>query len=359
MNEYQDVNFTCPQCAKPIVIDAKGKGFIITCPDCQAQLIVPDQSGGQASVYVKPVKQESTTEGRGFSPEIAGDLEFQDTAGGSGIRENEKKVTALIAHIFSQYVPNVDLSPEAQYVLTYIKTLYTPHTKQQHLLGAEKRFGPDYRHQHNEEMLDFLLYFIESCLQSHKITKLEIDELLELRVLLDIRDGELYQKRREKIRRLLEMQIDWMEEAYDIDRSEQLYLVDLQRIFDLSYDQLLELSQPHVAEILDNLYLQITIAYRDDIRSQMDQLIRVFYMSNYRPFEHKKEGANEVAGRMIPQSVKDSVWRRDNGRCAVCGSQQNLEFDHIIPFSLGGSNTYRNIQLLCETCNRTKGSRIG
>ncbi|WP_086003387.1 HNH endonuclease [Pedobacter agri] len=61
----------------------------------------------------------------------------------------------------------------------------------------------------------------------------------------------------------------------------------------------------------------------------------------------------------IPQAVKDMVWNRDGGRCVICASKEKLEFDHIIPFSKGGSNTYRNIQLLCEGCNRTKSARIG
>ncbi|MDR0229584.1 MAG: HNH endonuclease [Flavobacteriaceae bacterium] len=45
--------------------------------------------------------------------------------------------------------------------------------------------------------------------------------------------------------------------------------------------------------------------------------------------------------------------------CVQCGSNYKLEFDHIIPFSEGGANTYRNIQLLCENCNRTKSNKIG
>lgn len=61
----------------------------------------------------------------------------------------------------------------------------------------------------------------------------------------------------------------------------------------------------------------------------------------------------------IPQHVQDTVWRRDGGRCVKCGSQENLEFDHIIPLSKGGSNTVRNIQLLCQKCNREKSNKIG
>jgi 5-methylcytosine-specific restriction endonuclease McrA len=60
----------------------------------------------------------------------------------------------------------------------------------------------------------------------------------------------------------------------------------------------------------------------------------------------------------IPESVRTYVWRRDEGKCVICGSQDRLEFDHIIPVIKGGGNTARNIQLLCEQCNRTKKDRI-
>lgn len=68
---------------------------------------------------------------------------------------------------------------------------------------------------------------------------------------------------------------------------------------------------------------------------------------------------NDARSRRIPQEVKDRVWNRDGGKCVECGSNQNLEFDHIIPFSKGGANTYRNLQLLCESCNRSKSASIG
>lgn len=71
-------------------------------------------------------------------------------------------------------------------------------------------------------------------------------------------------------------------------------------------------------------------------------------------------GSRAADGRTaIPKDVQREVWRRDKGRCVECGSQEKLEFDHIIPHSRGGSNTTRNIQLLCEKCNRKKQNRIG
>jgi HNH endonuclease len=64
------------------------------------------------------------------------------------------------------------------------------------------------------------------------------------------------------------------------------------------------------------------------------------------------------AREIIPKEVRDDVWRRDQGRCVQCGSRERLEFDHIIPVAKGGGNTARNLQLLCETCNRTKSDSI-
>jgi Holliday junction DNA helicase RuvB len=60
----------------------------------------------------------------------------------------------------------------------------------------------------------------------------------------------------------------------------------------------------------------------------------------------------------IPSAVRREVWRRDGGKCARCGSRKNLEYDHIIPVSKGGSNTARNIELLCEEHNRAKSDLI-
>lgn len=60
----------------------------------------------------------------------------------------------------------------------------------------------------------------------------------------------------------------------------------------------------------------------------------------------------------ISSNVKREVWRRDQGHCARCGSRENLEYDHIVPVSKGGSNTARNIELLCQECNRKKSDKI-
>lgn len=56
--------------------------------------------------------------------------------------------------------------------------------------------------------------------------------------------------------------------------------------------------------------------------------------------------------------LRRQVWVRDGGKCRHCGSTDDLEFDHIIPYSKGGATTLDNLQLLCLPCNRRKGARI-
>ena len=55
------------------------------------------------------------------------------------------------------------------------------------------------------------------------------------------------------------------------------------------------------------------------------------------------------------------VVRRDNHVCQTCHQyvpDDQIEFDHIIPFSKGGPTTTANLRLLCRTCNRKKSSSL-
>jgi HNH endonuclease len=63
--------------------------------------------------------------------------------------------------------------------------------------------------------------------------------------------------------------------------------------------------------------------------------------------------------RLIPTPLKLEVWKRDKGICVKCGSNNNLHFDHIIPYAKGGSSLVAaNIQLLCARHNLEKSDNI-
>ena len=62
--------------------------------------------------------------------------------------------------------------------------------------------------------------------------------------------------------------------------------------------------------------------------------------------------------RTIPQDVKIAVAVRDEGLCQHCGTSAGpMQYDHVIPYSMGGDNSVDNIQLLCRGCNRAKSNR--
>ncbi|QDV59457.1 HNH endonuclease [Rosistilla oblonga] len=62
--------------------------------------------------------------------------------------------------------------------------------------------------------------------------------------------------------------------------------------------------------------------------------------------------------RHIPRDVRQRVWQLYGGQCADCGARDYLEFDHIVPVAKGGSNSDKNVQLLCRKCNQKKSDKI-
>jgi len=66
-------------------------------------------------------------------------------------------------------------------------------------------------------------------------------------------------------------------------------------------------------------------------------------------------------GRHIPRKMMIRIVRRDNYTCQECGKHlkdDEIEFDHIIPISKGGSSEEHNIRLVCYDCNRRKSNRV-
>lgn len=54
----------------------------------------------------------------------------------------------------------------------------------------------------------------------------------------------------------------------------------------------------------------------------------------------------------IPPQVKSIVWRRDFGKCVICGSHYGGPHCHFIRRSQGGLGIEENIWTGCEKCHR-------
>lgn len=73
----------------------------------------------------------------------------------------------------------------------------------------------------------------------------------------------------------------------------------------------------------------------------------------------RQESTQVIRTRLIPTKVKKVVWQRDGGKCVLCGSSENLHFDHDLPFSKGGTSVDpKNVKILCAKHNLSKSNKI-
>jgi hypothetical protein len=71
------------------------------------------------------------------------------------------------------------------------------------------------------------------------------------------------------------------------------------------------------------------------------------------------QATDSKRSRVIPAHVKLEVFKRDRGKCVECGSSDELHFDHILPYSKGGTSLKaNNVQLLCARHNLQKSDKI-
>ncbi len=106
-----------------------------------------------------------------------------------------------------------------------------------------------------------------------------------------------------------------------------------------------------------NGVFRLVDAWLESINSREVFKFRLEMADGNIPDDHQASDIDHT--RLIPATVKLHVWRRDRGRCTKCGSQDNLHFDHILPYSKGGSSLVsENIQILCARHNLEKRDRI-
>ena len=69
---------------------------------------------------------------------------------------------------------------------------------------------------------------------------------------------------------------------------------------------------------------------------------------------------NKLNIRTFSDSIKLKVYTAQNGICKKCGKKcvsiEEMEADHIVPWSKGGHTVLENCQMLCKNCNRTKSN---
>jgi 5-methylcytosine-specific restriction endonuclease McrA len=147
------------------------------------------------------------------------------------------------------------------------------------------------------------------------------------------------------------------------------------RVFDRRWekpklDRLLATQQETPAEVLQHGKRTLW-CFRDRFYWDDDGLaaedVKALVLQRERRAQQKLQSARTMmradeAGRPtrspIPTELRRAVFERDGGRCVECGSNFNLQYDHVLPVALGGATTVENLQLLCADCNRRKSDSI-
>ena len=52
------------------------------------------------------------------------------------------------------------------------------------------------------------------------------------------------------------------------------------------------------------------------------------------------------------------ILEKCNYKCLACGTYEDLTIDHVVPVLLGGKTEISNSQVLCRSCNASKGTKI-
>lgn len=77
------------------------------------------------------------------------------------------------------------------------------------------------------------------------------------------------------------------------------------------------------------------------------------------PFTETKKLRN--INRNISREVLLKVYSRDKQICQICNitiPYDEIEYDHIIPWSKGGGSNESNIRLVCSSCNKKRGNQF-
>lgn len=100
------------------------------------------------------------------------------------------------------------------------------------------------------DLLDLLMRYIRLALKDHHVTEEERKNVERLKKLFKIREGDLFNEKRDEIREILQQHFSRLYADKKIDMSEALYKVALQDIFDLGYDQMESFASDEVIKAL-------------------------------------------------------------------------------------------------------------
>jgi 5-methylcytosine-specific restriction endonuclease McrA len=148
-------------------------------------------------------------------------------------------------------------------------------------------------------------------------------------------------------------------EKLGISFSKYLYLeriIAQEEKLDIIHDYSVICAVSYTSPAGVNSYVKDALFSKEEIVDVLNRMRREHAYFQSEEFRRKNERAK------VTPSLRYDVMRRDGFRCCLCGRTASdgieLEVDHIVPISKGGSTIGSNLQTLCRDCNRGKSAKV-
>jgi 5-methylcytosine-specific restriction endonuclease McrA len=131
-----------------------------------------------------------------------------------------------------------------------------------------------------------------------------------------------------------------------------VHITSVRRAFSLLYQGIAEAVDEQYQTFNFASWSELSVSLHDESVGLVDRVIRV-------PRVILLLGYDRVPKRQVRFS-RFNVYARDRNTCQYCGkrhSRHDLNLDHVVPRSRGGTSHWGNIVCSCHACNRRKGGR--
>jgi 5-methylcytosine-specific restriction endonuclease McrA len=131
-----------------------------------------------------------------------------------------------------------------------------------------------------------------------------------------------------------------------------VHVTTAKRAFSLLYQGLARAIDRHYQTFDFDSWRELSVEAGDQTIGLVDRAIKIPKVVVLSAFD-----------RMPRRHVRFSrynIYTRDNNTCQYCGehyTRGELNLDHVVPRSYGGTSTWENVVCSCLSCNRRKGGR--
>ncbi len=129
-----------------------------------------------------------------------------------------------------------------------------------------------------------------------------------------------------------------------------IHVTTAKRAFSLLYQGLARAIDRHYQTFDFDSWSEVAIEAQDQTIGLVDRIVKIPKVIVLIAFDRMP--------RRHVRFSRHNIYARDNNTCQYCGVQyprSELNLDHVVPRSLGGTSTWENIVCSCLACNRRKG----